>query len=154
MATTAIADITIGVGIGTLYNGIGLNFGDSSSTGLTFGALGCISIWSARSESGNRTGTNFNCGVGLGYINTAVLTGNRHGLGIAMALNYNTDEDSPARDGTPAGEGIVLSLTPSYNFFFKGVERRGINLGFGPRINFRDSGYVKTYWLFNLGYQF
>ncbi len=88
------------------------------------------------------------CGVGLGYISSALLPGEKQGLGLSVAFTYNTDED----DGSRAG--VEWSISPGYYYFFSGIGKRGLNLGIGSRIILGERGSGTNPLMFNLGFQF
>jgi hypothetical protein len=79
LSSTTAADSTIGVGIGSLYNGLGLNFGRSSDTSLTYASLGCMGASTSRSTNtagdvvSRDSDYETNCGIGLGYMNFSSL---------------------------------------------------------------------------------
>lgn len=151
MLGTATADTTFGVGVGSLYNGLGLNFGRVGNTSLTFGSLGCMGGSSSRSRSTagdvatSDSSYETNCGVGLGYINTSLFPGNNHGLGLSLGYTYDTDDVSG---------GSEYHVMPSYHYFFNSVGQSGVNLGFGARITRSNEESTDTGVIFNLGYQF
>lgn len=136
---TAIADTTLGVGVGSLYNGLGVNFGRTSDTSLMYSSLGCM--------GGSKSDDNYetNCGVGLGYINMLLLPGNNHGLGLSLGYTYDTNDISG---------GSEYHVMPGYYYFFNGLGQRGLNLGFGGRVTRSDEDAADTGLTFNLGYQF
>ena len=151
--SAASADTTFGLGAGSLYNGLGLNFGRTAGTSLAYGALGCVGFSTSDSETRGSDGSverdssyDTNCGLGAGYVSTAVLSGNRQGLGLSLGFTYDTDEDN---DG-----GAQWRLTPSYHFFFSGVDRRGVVLGIGPQLVLRERGSNGVVPMINLGFQF
>jgi len=149
--STAIADTTFGVGVGSLYNGLGLNFGRTGNTSLMFGSLGCMGGSSSRSK--NTAGDivthdnsyETNCGVGLGYINMSLLPGNNHGLGLSLGYTYDTDDISG---------GSEYHVMPGYHYSFSGVGQRGLSLGFSARITRSEQDTADPRLIFNLGYQF
>jgi len=151
LGSAAVADTTIGVGIGSLYSGLGLNFGRTTESSLTYGSVGCMggSTSTSRSTSGDDGSRDSdyetNCGLGLGYISTALMPGTNHGLGLSLGYSYNTDEVSG---------GSELHVMPGYHYFFNGVGQRGLNLGFGVRVTRSDEQSNATGLIFNLGYQF
>lgn len=148
--TSATADTTFGVGMGSMYNGLGLNFGRTTDTSLVYGSLGCMGFSSGGATTSNGDVTSqgnnsdANCGVGLGYINTSLFTGNKHGLGLNISYTYDTDDFLG---------GSEYHVMPSYNYFFKGIDKRGLNLGFGARTTVSDQA-TTTGLMLNLGYQF
>lgn len=151
VSSTAIADTTFGVGLGSLYNGLGLNVGLSSDTGLVFGSLGCMGAFSSRSSHTNGESVTrdkkfeSNCGIGLGYLDVSLLPGNQHGLGLSLGYTYDTDDT--------AG-GSEYHLMPGYHYFFNGIGQRGLTLGIGARVTRSEADSADTGFAFNFGYQF
>ena len=74
----AESEMSVGVGTGALYSGIGVNVGRRGEHTLGYLAAGC----SVGYSSGQ--GWDVPCGVGAGWLWTDLLTkaNNRHGLGI------------------------------------------------------------------------
>ena len=130
---------SFGLGLGSVYNGLGVNVAFISSEDLKFVAAGC-SEWSHSS----RFGTDVTCGVGVGWIMSDILTkkNNKHGIGLHLGLNY----DSKDNDFEP-----VLSIP--YVFFFKGIDSRGLNIGAAPAVRW-ESGGAEFGLYIQIGYQF
>ncbi len=154
LCSAATADTTFGVGAGSLYNGLGLNAGRTTGTSLTYGALGCVGFSTSGSEVRGSDGSveressyDTNCGIGVGYVSTTLLPGDRQGLGLSLGLTYDTDEDD-------AGGGTQGHLTPSYYYFLNGIGRRGLTLGIGPQLTLREGGSGDIGPMINLGFQF
>ena len=150
---SAVAETRIGIGLGALYNGIGFNFSKSSTKGLAFGSVGCLgfSSSSGMSESDGVVtvepeSTETNCGVGFGFLSVEPFSSSKHAIGASLGLSYNT--------GTNDTSGIEWSLTPNYVYFLNGVENRGLNLGVGGVLTYRDSGFDSPGVLFNFGFHF
>ena len=152
--TNVSADTTLGIGFGSMYNGLGINFGRIDGNSLTFVALGCIGgSYSSGSSRSGTSGTlttsdssyDTNCGGGLGYISTAMLPGDNHGLGLSIGYTYDTDDNSG---------GSEFHIMPGYHYFWNGIGQRGLNLGFGARVTRSEEGSADTGFIFNLGYQF
>lgn len=156
LSTTANADSTWGIGVGPLYNGLGFNFGKTTTSSLSYGSLGCQSLSIGSSKNSNTSSsdssreTESNCGFGLGYINTSMFSNNRHGLGLNLGLSYNTAESQ-----------TELRLRPGYHYFFNGIDKPGFNIGLGSIIyydneasNDLDSDSEKVSLFLNIGYQF
>ena len=85
---------SFGLGLGALYNGLGVNIAFTDSKDLKFVAVGCSS-WGHSS----RDGTDVTCGVGVGWIMSDILTkkNNKHGIGLHLGLAYNTRETISSR---------------------------------------------------------
>lgn len=58
---------TIGIGAGSLYNGLGISFGNQSKDSLKYVSLGCLSVGVSDSR-----GTELNCGIGGGILKTGL----------------------------------------------------------------------------------
>lgn len=150
LPTPAFADTTFGAGFGSLYNGIGLNFGRSTNTNLIFGSLGCMGWSSSESIQSSSSGvtrehhSDSNCGIGLGYVSSSMFTRTNHALGINLAYSYDTNE----LDG-----GSEVHLMPGYHYFFNGIGKRGLTLGAGSRLTFTDES-LKTGITLTVGFQF
>ena len=149
--SNAIADNTFGIGIGTLYNGLGINLGKTTSSSLMYGSLGCMGGSSSRGTTTNgdvttqERSSSTNCGFGLGYISTSIFSGNKHGLGLNLGYTYNTAE---------LVKGSEYHLMPSYHYFFNGIDQRGVNLGFGAQATLNDDESTATGLTINIGFQF
>jgi hypothetical protein len=132
-ANVAIADDSnsFGVGIGSMYNGIGFSYGLKEETSFRYGSLGCISLSSSDSR-----GTELNCGIGFGFVTTNMISSNNnHGVGIHLGLTYNEHENLNEVEGF---------VSPQYVYFLKGISHSGFNVGantwFGKRDGSSDSG--------------
>jgi hypothetical protein len=130
---------SFGLGLGALYNGLGVNIAFTDSEDLKFVAVGCSS-WGHSS----RDGTDVTCGVGVGWIMSDILTkkNDKHGIGLHFGLNYDTRHN----DFEP-----VLSMP--YVFFFKGIDSKGLNIGAAPLVAW-ESGDAKFGLFLQIGYQF
>ena len=155
LCSAATADTTFGIGAGSLYSGLGVNLGRTTDTSLTFGALGCVGFSSAGSETRAGDGSversnshDSNCGVGIGHVSTALLPGNRQGLGLSLGYTYDTglEEDGPG--------GSQWRLAPSYHYFFSGIDQRGLTFGIGPQLVMYEGGSTAIGPMINLGFQF
>ncbi|MFK8082586.1 MAG: hypothetical protein AB8B97_20095 [Granulosicoccus sp.] len=153
ISSHAIANSTVGVGFGSLYNGLGINAGRTTDVSMTYGSLGCMGgslghsttlsagDYTNVSESSSET----NCGFGLGYISTSPLSGNNHALGLNLGYTHNTADDVG---------GSEFYVMPGYYFFFNGINQRGPNLGFGTQTRYFEERSTQTGVILNLGYQF
>ena len=140
MAPAVAGRTSFGAGLGVLYNGLGINFGLRGETDFKYLALGCAAIGYS-----SRYGTSSDCGMGTGWMNSAILSDmGRHALGVHLGLTYDTHED---RDEIEAFVGIP------YVYFFNGIDTAGLNLGLAPYLG-RHNGENRGGFLLNLGYQF
>ena len=130
---------SFGLGVGSLYNGLGVNAAFMSPENLKFVAFGCTEF--SHSSHGGTDGT---CGVGVGWIKSDILTkkNDKHGIGLHFGLNYDTRDN----DFEP-----VLSIP--YVFFFKGIDSKGLNIGAAPLVAW-ESGDAKFGLFLQIGYQF
>ena len=119
VSTLAAADkSSFGLGVGALYNGLGGNFALITADDLKYVSVGC-----SEASDSSRHGTNVTCGVGVGWLMSDLLTkkNSKHGLGLNLALDY----DQLHSKAEP-------SIRLPYVFFFRGLDRRGWNLGVAP----------------------
>lgn len=147
LAQTAHADTTWGLGVGSLYNGLGLNFGKTTDSSFTYGTLGCHSL--SRGNNGtSKNETDTNCGVGIGYISTSLFANNKHGLGVGLDTTYNTFTSK-----------YEARLKPGYYYFTNGINSSGFNFGIGPSYfhnaeSSDDENNDRIQMFLNIGYQF
>jgi hypothetical protein len=139
--TLADNNKTLGIGIGSLYNGLGVSFGIQDNTSIRYASLGCLSV----SQSDSR-GTELNCGVGVGILKTGLIgsLGNKHGMGMHIGATYNE------HNGLDKVEGFIA---PQYVYFFNGIDKHGLNLGASIQFGKRD-GESKIGAGVQVGYQF
>jgi hypothetical protein len=140
-STLADDNKSIGVGVGSMYNGLGVSYGLLESNSYKYASIGCLSL----SNSDSR-GTETNCGIGFGYITTALIskTENNHGLGIHIGVTYNEHKNL---------DEYEAFISPQYVYFFNGINSSGMNLGVnawsGKRDGESDNGFG-----FQIGRQF
>ena len=60
--------ISYGLGLGQLYNGVGVNIALQDTTNMKYIAVGCIDA-----SYGSYSGWDANYGVALGYVSTTIL---------------------------------------------------------------------------------
>ena len=130
---------SFGLGVGALYNGLGGNLALIKADDLKYISVGCSEFMSS-----SRDGTHVTCGVGVGWLRSDILTkkNSKHGLGLNIALDY---------------DGFESKLEPSirlpYVFFFRGLDRRGWNLGVAPLVRW-DADGTDLGVMLEVGYQF
>lgn len=159
-------DGSIGIGLGHLYNGIGVNALRVDESNAKYAAIGCLGITveesSSTSSSSSTDGESYtsstsadaNCGVSVGLISTNLINNSsgKHGLGIFAGLSYNTT-DYPK-------DQIDLNTGISYTYFLNGLTTKGINLGFGILTRFPTADWTfngidsRTHFGLNFGFQF
>lgn len=141
VSTLSAADKTsFGVGVGALYSGLGGNLALIKADDLKYISVGCSEYTSSSLD-----GTNVTCGVGVGWLKSDILTkkNSKHGLGLNIALDY---------------DGRHSELEPSiripYVFFFRGLDRRGWNLGVAPLVRWDSVEGTDIGVMLEIGYQF
>ena len=140
VSTLSAADKTsFGLGVGALYNGLGGNLALIKADDMKYISVGCGEFMSSSID-----GTYVTCGVGIGWLRSDILTkkNSKHGLGLNIALDY---------------DGFESKLEPSirlpYVFFFRGLDRRGWNLGVAPLVRW-DADGTDLGVMLEVGYQF
>ena len=130
---------SFGLGVGALYNGLGGNFALITADDLKYVSVGC-----SEASNSSRHGTNVTCGVGVGWLMSDLLTkkNSKHGLGLNLALDY----DQLHSKAEP-------SIRLPYVFFFRGLDRRGWNLGVAPFVRWDAEG-TELGLMIEIGYQF
>ncbi len=128
---------TIGVGIGAMYNGLGLSYGIQKLGSFKYISLGCLSVFTSSSR-----GTKYNCGFGLGFVRTDI--GNRHGLGAHIGATYNEHRGL---------NKIEVFVAPQYIYFVNGIDGAGLNLGASVGFGKLDGDFKISPGL-QIGYQF
>lgn len=138
-----LADETksFGIGIGVMYNGLGVSYGTQKKDSYKYASLGCLNA----SESSSR-GTEVNCGAGLGYITTTLIsnTENNHGVGAHVGATYNE---------VHGFNEVELFVAPQYVYFLNGINKSGFNLGANIFLGKHD-GKSEAGAGLQIGYQF
>lgn len=140
VSTLSAADKTsFGLGVGALYNGLGGNFALIKADDLKYISVGCSEFTSSSLD-----GTFVTCGVGIGWLKSNILTkkNSKHGLGLNIALDYDQINSK-----------VEPSIRIPYVFFFRGLDRRGWNLGVAPLVRWGTYGTDLGVML-EVGYQF
>jgi hypothetical protein len=137
--SSAADKTSFGLGIGALYNGLGGNFALISADDLKYISAGC-----SEASHSSADGTNLTCGVGVGWLRSDIVTrkNSKHALGLNIVLDY----DQLHSEFEP---GIRLP----YVFFFRGIDRRGWNIGIAPLVRW-DAGGTEVGVMLEIGYQF
>jgi len=114
--------ISYGLGLGQLYNGVGVNIALQDTTNMKYVAVGCIDA-----SYGSYSGWDANCGVALGYVSTTILSdkNNKHGLGVHIALSDDVDN-------------VAGTIGVGYTYFVNEISNSGWNVGLTPSLTFRD----------------
>ena len=137
------------MGLGGLYNGIGINLGIERAQTFLIGSVGCSGLSSGyrsdRESDGEKTESrDFGsaCGVGLAALQRGEGQLSRHALGLSLSVNNDTFLDDA---------GLLLGLPYVYLFNDRGFQGWGLGLTSGLRfMNDESDGFM----MFNLGYQF
>lgn len=113
--TTNAEDISVGVGAGMSYSGLGANVAYVSETDMKYVSAGCVSY---SSSSGST------CGAGIGWIKTDLFDNdsNKHGLGAYLGV-VGVETAFLRDDKAVYGAGL------GYHYFFNGIDKSGFNLG-------------------------
>ena len=130
---------SFGVGIGALYNGLGGNLALIKADDLKYISLGCSEASHSSAE-----GTDLTCGVGIGWLKSDLLTrkNRKHAVGLNIALDYDQYHAE-----------LEPSIRLPYAFFFRGIDRRGWNIGVAPLVRW-DADGTEVGVMFEIGYQF
>jgi hypothetical protein len=134
--------LSVGVGGGALYSGLGVNVGRRGEHSFGYLAAGCSVGYSAAD------GWEVPCGVGAGWIWTDLLTkaNDRHGLGVYVGpVRTRKTLDSDAK--------AVYGAGLTYVYFFGDGVAKGWNVGITPTVG-KIYGNYRAGALINVGYQF
>lgn len=140
VSTLPAADKTsFGLGVGALYNGLGGNFALITADDLKYISVGCSEFMSSSLD-----GTHVTCGIGIGWLRSDILTRNnsKHGLGLNIVLDYDQFHSK-----------VEPSIRLPYVFFFRGLDRRGWNLGVAPLVRW-DADGTDLGVMLEVGHQF
>lgn len=138
-ASLAADRTSFGLGIGALYSGLGGNMAMISADDLKFFSVGCSEL-----SQSSLDGTNLTCGVGVGWLRSDIVTGknSKHGLGINLAVDYDSRHSK-----------LEPAVRIPYVFFFRGIDRKGWNLGLAPLVRWDAEG-TEFGVMIEVGYQF
>ena len=139
-------DLSFGMGLGYFYNGLGVNLALKSPHDFKYlgtGVIGFQATSSNDSSSNEHSEYSVWYGVTAGWVRTDIITkqSDKHGLGIFLSVDGGKDFNT------------MLSLGPSYTYFFKGVSQPGFNLGLASGLGFTEDYTCWTIGL-QIGYQF
>jgi len=135
--------LSVGVGTGALYSGIGVNVGMRSKNSFGYLTSGCIHVGYSSDDGWEKA-----CGVGAGWIWTGFLAGvsERHGLGVyvgPVTSRRTVDTDVTA----------VYGAGLTYVYSFGDAVAKGWQLGITPTLR-KENGDYRGGYLINVGYQF
>lgn len=136
--TSAENNFTFGLGVGSLYSGLGANVGIQTENDLKYLSVGCVSYSSIYGET---------CGIGAGWVFTDIFDFQtpKHGLGIYVGIVDDEYDDFDREAVYGAGLG--------YHYFVSGIDKSGFNLGFTATAADEKDGF-SIGGLFQIGYQF
>lgn len=136
--TFANDNFTFGVGLGSLYSGVGVNVGIQSKTDLKYLSVGCVSYSSLSGEA---------CGGGIGWVKTDLFnsTNTKHGASVYLGI-VGSENDHFNNDP-------IYGLGLGYHYFFSGINQSGLNLGVTVVAGNEDDG-IGVGSMFQVGYQF
>ncbi len=140
------AQYTVGLGMGSLYSGIGANFGFISKIDMKYISAGCT-------EYSSRNGSS--CGFGLGWITTDLFNAdsNKHGFGIYASLVGEENYATLKNGKYDFHSNSIYGVGASYTFFMNGIDRSGMTLG--ASIHVTNADYEDNFGGFlTVGYQF
>ena len=134
--------ISIGIGVGAPYSGLGVNIALITDRDFKYVAVGCLAHYDGDGgKSGNA------CGAGVGWLRSDWIAtdSTKHALGIYLGPVTSRRYKEEIR--TEYGAGIT------YAYFLSGIEKPGLHLGLTPAL-YRDKGDTKGSIALHLGYQF
>ena len=144
---TVEPSFAFGMGIGSIYNGIGGNVSYVSEQDMKYVSYGCIEITTSNKLS--------ECGFGIGWIRTDLFNAetNKHGIGIYL---NQVDEELTFNINNPENfdKENILALGLSYTYFHNGINNSGFNAGLSLDVNNGDSRNGRYGGVLQVGYQF
>lgn len=129
---------TFGLGVGSLYSGVGVNAGVRSKTDFKYISAGCVSYSSIYGET---------CGVGAGWVKTDIFDFQTPKHGVSLYIGIVDSEYNNFDHNAIYGVGL------GYHYFFKGIGQPGLNLGFTITAGNENDG-LGMGGMFHIGYQF
>ena len=119
-----------GIGAGSHYNGLGVNFGTYYPGYYQYYSLGCYAI-----GYGGGNGFIYDCGVGFGFLTTSIFKNNKHGIGGSVGLShvggrlYSSSISDAGPFNTQERSGPAYQISTNYAYFFEGLGEKGWNIG-------------------------
>ena len=139
----AAEDRSFGLGAGTMYSGLGVNYTYRGEGDMVFLGAGCVALGYSQLK-----GLIAPCGVGAGWLDThSVGIKGKHGVGIYLGpvgLERTSGIDNYR---------VVYGMGIPYVYFFKSARQAGWNAGVTPAIGHWD-GKTRIGVGLQLGYQF
>jgi len=134
---------SFGLGAGTMYSGLGVNYGFVRGDDFSYLSIGCIALGYSEIK-----GVISNCGPGAGWVKTNLIgEKNKHGIGVyvgPVVINEGSGIDEYK---------TVYGIGMPYVFFFKEDFSPGWNIGITPVVGHWD-GKTKGGVIVQLGYQY
>ncbi|RXJ74227.1 hypothetical protein CS022_03940 [Veronia nyctiphanis] len=139
--SAAATEHNFGLGMGSNFNGVGAYYGMNVSDAMVYASAGCLALVQT---SGNDF--NSDCGVGAGYLNTALLFPGegKHAVGVHVGSGYNTVNDDSE---------FQVFVAPQYVYYVNGQNKPGAQFGGSVMLAETDGDIVESLML-NMGYQF
>lgn len=117
----ANTDFSAGLGIGSMYSGVGANLSFISKNDLKYVSAGCV-------ESNSYENI---CGFGLGWIKTDLFGdySEKHGVGIYASIVGHERFVTIENDRYKSNENDIYGIGLSYTYFMNGIDRSGATFG-------------------------
>jgi hypothetical protein len=128
---------TLGLGVGTMYGGLGMNAGVQSDVDIKYVSAGILQI----------SGSSTTYGLGLGWITTDLFDfqSKNHGINIYVG--------AVGTESTFDGHDPIYGGGLGYSYFFSGIDQSGFNIGF-TLLAGKGSEESETGAFIQAGYQF
>jgi len=139
-ASNKANEYSLGFGKGSMYTGLGLNYGRVSNKSFSYLSVGTYVL-----GYGSSIGLLYDYGFSSGYLSTRYSKNNRNAIGVNIGVSYA--KPSYQYEGSSFKAGI------DYYHFFSGLGNRGWVLGVGVMIQIFGDEYSFGGPL-NIGYQF
>ncbi|QDP00400.1 hypothetical protein [Thalassotalea sp. PS06] len=140
-------DWTLGLGYGTMYSGIGANYGLRSDTDIKYVSLGYFGYSSTYGSK---------YGVGIGWINSdwIIPDSKHHAMSTFIGTAGVESSTEITSNGTYKSESkTIYGIGLGYQYFMNGINEPGFTIGFA--LVARDAEYDdKLVPAINIGYQF
>lgn len=140
-------DWTLGLGIGTMYSGIGANFGLRSDTDIKYLSIGCFEYSSIYGGK---------CGAGIGWINSnwIIPESKHHAMSTFIGISGAERGTEITSNGTfKTDSRTIYGIGLGYQYFMNGIDESGFTIGFA--VVARAAEYEdKLVPAINIGYQF
>ena len=138
-------DLSLGLGIGSMYSGLGANISFISKNDIKYASAGCV-----ESDAYENT-----CGFGLGWIRTDLFGDQtkKHGVGIYASIVGHERYLTLENDQYKSNENDIYGIGLSYTYFMNGIDRSGATFGLSfHATNAEDEDSIGSF--LQIGYQF